>query len=213
MFIVENLAVNGGYLSADVAAGATSISVRAIGNLVAGTAYLWDKNNPVGETITISGIVGTALTIAAPGTVGAYTVGADAVITNVAGIPLGNVVEFDLTIPGRWCKIAYVKIVQYKAPVAPAGMDLSFFIAEKSGVDESNPRNLIYTVYSRNIDIAAGAGLQYGEALSPGIPYKDRDDPGEERTYALHCRLQNEGGGTVSDFGVVIKLADISEVV
>lgn len=217
MFIVENLAVNGAYLSADIAAGATSISVRAVGNLGAGNAYLWDKNNPVGEIVNITGIVGTTITIAAPGTVGSYTITADAVITNVAGIPLGNIVEFDIPIPGRWCKIAYVKIVQYQAPAAPpapaAGMDVSFFIAERSGVDESVPHNLIYTVYSRNINIAYGAGLQYGEALSPAIPYKDQDDPGEERTYALHCRLQNEGGGVISDFGVVIKLAEISEAV
>jgi len=209
MFIVENLAVNGAYISADIAAGATSISVRAIGNLVAGTAYLWDKSNPVGETVTITAIVGTTLTIAAPGAVGSYIVASDAVITNVAGIPLGNIVEFDMLIPGRWCKIAYVKIVQYQS----GAMDLSFDISERSGVDESVRRNLIYNIYRRNIDIAAAGGGQYGEALSPGIPYKDRDDPGEERTYALHCRLQNEGGGTISDFGVVIKLADISEVV
>jgi len=208
LFIVENLAVNGGYLSADAAAGATSLTVRAIGNITTGTAYLWDKNNPVGETVTISSISGTTLNLSA-GIAGSYTIAADAVITNTAGIPLGNVVEFSLPIPARWCKIAYVKIVQYQAGL----MDVSFDIAEKSGIDESVRRNLIYSIYRRNIDIAATGGGQYGEALSPGIPYFDRDDPGEERSYALHCRLQNEGGGSVSDFGISIKLAEISEVV
>jgi len=191
------LAVNGGYLSTDAAAGATSLTVRAIGNITTGTAYLWDKNNPVGETVTISSISGTTLTLSA-GITGSYTVAADAVITN-----------FSLPIPGRWCKIAYVKIVQYQ----PGAMDLSFDIAEKSSIDEGVRRNLIYTIYKRNIDIDATGGGQYGEALSKAIPYFDRDDPGEERTYALHCRLQNEAGGTVSDFGIVIKLAEIGEAV
>jgi len=209
MFIVENLAINGAYLSANIAAGATSIPVRAIGNLVAGNAYLWDKNNPVGETVNITAIVGITLTIAAPGTVGAYAITADAVITNTAGIPLGNIVEFSIPIPSRYCKVAYVKIVQYQS----GAMDISFDIAERSGVDESVRHNLIYSIYRRNIDIAAGGGGQYGEAVEPVIPYKDRDTPGEERSYALHCRLQNEAGGTISDFGIVVKLADISEAV
>jgi len=205
MYNVENLAVNGAYLSADVAAGATTLTVRAVGNLVAGNAYIWDKNNPLGETVVISGIVGTTVTFVA--VVGSYTVAEDAVITNTAGIPLGEIVEFDIAMPARWCKIAYVKIVQYQ----PGAMDVSFDISEKSGIDESVRHNLIYSTYRRNIDIAAAGGGQYGEALATYLPYKDQDVPGEERIYNLHCRLQNEGGGTVSDFGVVIRLAGISE--
>ena len=201
------MAVNGAYLSADVAAGATSITVRAIGNLAVGNAYLWDKNAPLGETVNITGITGTTLTVAA--ITGSYTIAADAVITNTAGIPLGNIVEFDLDIPGRWAKIAYVKIVQYQ----PGLMDISFDISERSGVDEGVRHNLIYSVYRRNIDIGAAGGGQYGEAPTTPIPYKDRDEREENPVWALHCRLQNEGGGTISDFGVVIKLADISEVV
>ncbi len=201
------MAVNGAYLSADVAIGATSIVVRAIGNLVTGTAYLWDKNTPAGETVTISSISGTTLTVLA--ITGSYTIAADAVITNTAGIPLGNIVEFDLNIPGRWAKIAYVKIVQYQ----PGAMDIGLDIFERSGVDESVRHNLIYSVYRRNIDIGATGGGQYGEAPTTPIPYKDRDAREENPVWALHCRLQNEAGGTVSDFGVVIKLADIAEVV
>lgn len=208
MFIVENLAVNGAYLSADAAAAATTLTVRAVGNLVAGAAYIWDKDTPIGETVTISSIVGTTVTLAA-GLTNSYTVLASAVITNTAGIPLGNIVEFSLRIPAKWCKISYVKIVQYQ----PGAMDISFDIFEKSGIDEGIRHNWIYNVYRRNIDIAAGAGGQYGEAVDRPIPYKDHDDPGEEKSYALHCRLQNEAGGTVSDFGVLIKLVDISEVV
>ena len=205
MFNVENLAINGAYLSADVAAGATTLTVKAVGKLVAGTAYIWDKDNPVGETVTISGIVGLTATIVA--IVGSYTIAADAVITNTAGIPIGNVVEFDVVVPSRWCKIAYVKIVQYQ----PGAMDISFDIFERSGIDESNRRNLIYSTYRRNIDIAAIGGGQYGEALGTYLPYKDQDDVDEERTYRIHCRIQNEAGGTASDFGVVIRCADISE--
>ena len=208
MFIVENLAVNGAYLSADVAAGATSITVRAIGNLVVGNAYLWDGNNPIGETVNITVITGTTLTIPV-GVVGDYTIAAHAVITNAAAIPLGNIVEFDLPITSPWVKVAYVKIVQYQ----PGAMDISFDIFEKSGIDEGVRRNLIYNVYRRNIDIAAAEGGQYGEAPTTPIPYKDRDPREEEGGYNLHCRIQNEAGGTVSDFGVVIKLAEIAEVV
>uniref|UniRef100_A0A6M3LYD7 Uncharacterized protein n=1 Tax=viral metagenome TaxID=1070528 RepID=A0A6M3LYD7_9ZZZZ len=208
MFIVENLAVNGAYLSADVAAGATSITVRAIGNLATGNAYLWDKDTPIGETVNITVITGTTLTIPL-GVVGNYTVSAAAVITNTAGIPLGNIVEFDLPITSPWVKLAYVKIVQYQ----PGAMDISFDIFEKSGIDESIRRNLIYNVYRRNIDIAATAGGQYGEAPTTPIPYKDRDPREEEGGYNLHCRIQNEAGGTISDFGIVIKLAETAEVV
>lgn len=204
MFIVENLAINGAYLSADAETGDTEITVRSIGNLATGTAYIWDKDTPAGETVTISGISGTTLTVSA--LTNSYSISAHAVITNVAGIPLGNIVEFDLPIPSKWCKIAYVKIVQYQA----GAMDLSFDISEKSGIDESIRRNLIYSIYRRNIDLTAAQGGQYGEAVDRPIPYKDRDG---DKSYSLHCRLQNEGGGTVSDFGVVIKLADIAEVV
>ena len=205
MYIVEDLAINGAYLSADVAAGATSITVRAIGNLATGNAYLWDHVNPVGETVNITSISGTTLTVAA--IVGSYTIAQDAVITNTAGIPLGNIVEFDVLIPSRWAKIAYIKIVQYQA----GAMDISFDVFEKSGVDESVRRNLIYSIYRRNIDADAEAGGHYGEAPTTPIPYKDRDAAEENPTWNLHCRLQNEAGGTVSDFGVSFKLADIVE--
>jgi len=208
VFIVENLAVNGAYLSADVAALATSITVRTIGNIVVGNAYLWDKDNPVGETVNITVVTGTILTIPA-GVVGSYTIAAHAVITNTAGIPLGNIVEFDLPITPKWAKIAYIKIVQYQA----GAMDISFDVFEKSGIDESIRHNLIYNVYRRNIDIAAVGGGQYGEAPTTPIPYVDRDAREEDGGYQLHCRIQNEAGGTISDFGVVIKLAEIAEVV
>lgn len=208
MFIVENLAVNGAYLSADADAGDTTLTVRAIGNLETGTAYLWDQDNPEGETVTISSITGTTLTLSS-GIVNSYTKDSKAVITNTSGIPLGNIVEFDIRIPGKWCKLVYVKIVQYEA----GAMDVSFDISEKSNVDEGIRRNWIHNVYRRNIDIEADGGGQYGEALSRPMPYKDKDEETENRVYNLHCRLQNEGGGTVSDFGVVVKLADIAEVV
>lgn len=207
MFIVENLAINGAYLSADAEAGDTEITVRNIGNLATGNAYIWDKDTPAGETVNITNISGTTLTISA--LMNAYSISKNAVITNTAGIPLGNIVEFDLPIMSKWVKLVYVKIVQYQ----PGAMDISFDIAEKSGIDESIRQNLIYNIYRRNIDLTAAQGGQYGEALDRPIPYRDRDEKDEESTYSLHCRLQNEGGGTISDFGVIIKLADIAEVV
>jgi len=207
MFIVENLAINGAYLSADAEAGDTEITVRSIGNLATGNAYIWDKDTPAGETVNITNISGTTLTVSA--LTNGYSISKSAVITNTAGIPLGNIVEFDLPIMSKWVKLVYVKIVQYQA----GKMDLSFDISEKSNIDESIRRNLIYNIYRRNIDLTAVQGGQYGEAVDRPIPYKDRDTVDEESTYALHCRLQNEADGTVSDFGVVIKLADIREVV
>uniref|UniRef100_A0A6M3MG54 Tail protein n=1 Tax=viral metagenome TaxID=1070528 RepID=A0A6M3MG54_9ZZZZ len=208
MYIVENLGINGTRLSADAAAAATTITVDTPGNLSAGAATIWDMDSPVGEAVTISGIVGSTVTLSA-GLGTAYTIMAQAHITMTAGIPATGVVkEFDLKINSLWTKICYIKIVQMN----PGAMNVTFDIFEKSEIDESIRRNLVYNVLKRNIEMTAVQGAQYGESLTDHpIPYKDRDAIDEERTYNLHCRLSNEPGGTPSDFEVSIKLADIGE--
>jgi len=208
MYIVENLGINGTRLSADAAAAATTITVDTPANLSAGAATIWDMDSPVGEAVTISGIVGSTVTLSA-GLGTAYTIAAQAHITMNAGIPVTGVVkEFDLKIKSRWTKICYIKIVQLN----PGAMDVTFDIFEKSGIDESIRTNLVYNVLRRNIEMTAVQGAQYGESLTDHpIPYKDRDAVDEERTYNLHCRLSNYPGGTASDFEVSIKLADIGE--
>jgi len=208
VYIVENLAINGTPLSADADAGDTTITVKTPGNLSAGAAYIWDKTTPAGETVTISTIVGSTITLSAVLT-NSYTILQEAVITNTSGQASGVIKEFDIPIKSSWAKIAYVKIVQLE----PGAMDIKFDIFEKSGIDESLRRNLLYNVYRRNIEMTAIQGGQYGESLMGGpIPYKDRDAQVEAHTRNLHCRLINEAGGTTSDFTVLIKLADIGEV-
>jgi hypothetical protein len=128
---------------------------------------------------------------------------------NGGNIPAnGTVVEFNLQIAGRWCKIAYVKIVQLTAGL----MEIDFDIVEdEETFDPGNRATFYLRKYRRTISQTIPQGGEYGEALSPMIPYKDREDPGEENRHDLHCRLTNKPGGTASDFAVVIGLADISE--
>lgn len=207
---MENLAINGSYLTADAETGDTTITVNTPGNLGAGAATIWDMDTPAGEAVTISGIVGSTVTLAA-GLVNDYSVGSGAVISMNAGIPAnGTVKEFDMDIKGRWCKICYIKIVQHQ----PGAMDVTFDVFEKSSIDEGIRHNMHFNVIRRNIELTAAQGGQYGESLVHNpIPFKDRDEVDGERTYQLHCRMSNEPGGTASDFTVLIKLADIGEVV
>ena len=120
----------------------------------------------------------------------------------------GAEVRFNLKIPGRWVKIANIKIVQLTA----GDMNIDFDIWETSDYNPATRADLYKRKLRRNIVQTAAQGGEYGEAILPAIPYKDRDTPGEERTYQLHCRLKNNTGGTASDFAVVITLADIGEI-
>lgn len=207
---MENLAINGTPLSEDAEIGDTTLTVLTPGNLSAGAATIWDMDSPVGEAVTITGIVGAVVTIAA-GLVAGYTVAAQAVISMNAGIPAdGTIKEFDIPIKSQWCKICYIKIVQHQ----PGAMDATFDVFEKSSIDEGVRHNLHFNVIRRNIELTAAQGGQYGESLTDHpIPYVDRDTVDEERTYALHCRMSNEPGGTASDFTVLIKIADMGEAV
>ena len=123
-------------------------------------------------------------------------------------IPLGEVVEFDLRVSSQWKKILYVNIVQINA----GAMDVSIGIWEKSNINEGTRLNLIYNKYSRDITLAADGGGTYGETLmGDPLPYKDRDSQGENPAPAVHVRLQNNAGGTASDFAVQLVVADMKE--
>lgn len=122
----------------------------------------------------------------------------------------GSAVNFDLVIVSRFCKIAFIKIVQLTA----GAVDIDFQIWESTAArgDPGNRANLYQQIITRHITLTPLQGGQYGESLAGDpMPYNDRDDVDEERTYRLHCRLDNFAGGTASDFAVSIKIADMGE--
>ena len=127
----------------------------------------------------------------------------------LAELGLGDRVEFDIPIKTRWCKIAQIKIVQQN--VGP--MKIAFEIWEETPIYEGNRLELHKNILRRNIELALGAmGGWYGESLVNNlIIYKDRAASGRE--YNLHCALVNELGGTASDFHVLLKIAEIGELV
>jgi len=119
----------------------------------------------------------------------------------------GGVATLDIPIPAKWVKIAYIKIVQLVAGI----MVIDFDIWESSTYNPGLRDTFYLRRLRRNISQTPAQGGEYGEALSPMVPYKDRDPIDEEKTYCLHCRLRNDLTGTASDFAVVITLADIGE--
>jgi hypothetical protein len=67
--------------------------------------------------------------------------------------------------------------------------------------------NLIRKPYSRLISIAAGG--EYSEILAGNpIHYQDLDVENEANTHNIHIRLENQPGGTASDFDVQIIVVD-----
>jgi len=136
-------------------------------------------------------------------------------------LALSERVEFDIPIKGRWCKLAQIKIVQQTA----GDMEISFEVWEQNPVFEGNRLEMHKNVLRRNIVLTAIQGGWYGESLVNNlILYKDRNTlvdeladppaPGESLKtlgYNLHCALVNEAGGTVSDFHVLLKIAEIGE--
>ena len=128
---------------------------------------------------------------------------------NDGDIAIGTTVEFDLKIPSKWKKIAYINITQLKT----GPMNISFQVWEKSSIDETIRANLIYNKIRRDIVMTAVQGGTYGESLMGNpIPYKDRNDSNENRDRSIHCRLLNDAGGTVSDFAVQLITADIGVI-
>jgi hypothetical protein len=93
-------------------------------------------------------------------------------------------------------------------------MDLDFQIWESTAArgDPGNRANAYQKILTRNITQTPAQGGEYGESLSGDpMPYYDRDDQDEEKTYRLHIRLDNFAGGTLSDFAVTVKIADPGE--
>jgi hypothetical protein len=128
----------------------------------------------------------------------------------IGNIAPGAAIDFDLVINSQHCKIVSINIVQLTDGV----MQILFSIWESTAARAAplNRANLYQQILMRNIDMAAGEGAQYGESLAGDpLPYKDRDAVDEERTYQLHCRLENLGGGIASDFTVSVKIADMGE--
>lgn len=123
----------------------------------------------------------------------------------------GSFLAFDLPIANLWSKIAYVKIVQ----LTNGPMEIDFDIVESDIFFDPVDRTTFFLrKYRRSISMGALEGAEYGEALSPAVPYKDRnavEGYDETRARALHCRLTNRLGGTDSDFDVSVTLADIGE--
>lgn len=126
---------------------------------------------------------------------------------NGGALAPGATVKVDMPISARWVKIAYVKLVQLTAGTMEVELDIWETDTYNAGVRTDFYKRR----FRRNINQTLAQGGEYGEAVSPMVPFKDRDDPGEERGYALHIRLKNGLAGTGSDFDLVITLADIGE--
>ena len=130
---------------------------------------------------------------------------------NSGNLAVGGVVNFDLPIKSRWCKIVSVKIVQLTA----GAMNVLLEVWESTAaqlVGGAARANLYQQPYTRKIAVTVAQGSQYGESLAGNpIPYYDRDPKDELNTYMIHCRLENDLAGTASDFAVSITVADVGE--
>jgi len=224
-YIVEKDYVGGTYLTRNAAAGATTLYVADTTYITAGVAPLgaatiYDDSVPI-DPVTGLRVNTEPINIISktpnegPGTLevsaltGSYTAQLSGNLYQT-GLAISDRVEFDIPILSRWCKIAQIKIVQQTA----GSMQISFEVWEETPIYEGNRIEMHKNVIRRNILLDATEGGWYGESLVNNlILYKDREDPGEEREYNLHCALVNEAGGTVSDFHVLFKIADIGELV
>lgn len=87
-------------------------------------------------------------------------------------LAIGERIEFDLPIKSRYCKIAYIKIVQLEA----GAMEASFEIWESTPILEGVRTELYKNILRRNITMADILGAHYGESLTGNpLPYKDRN--------------------------------------
>jgi len=221
-YIVEKDYVKGSYLTQDAAAGATTLNIADTSHftgtaLIPVAARIYDDTLGYNETtgfrqnseqIWINSVTATTLGLTA-GLSNSYT-GQLSGNLYQHDLALSERVEFDIPILSRWCKIAQIKIVQQIA----GAMQVSFEVWEEIPIYEGNRLEMHKNVIRRNIVLTAIQGGWYGESLVNNlILYKDREDPGEQREYNLHCALVNEAGGTVSDFHVLFKIADIGEAV
>lgn len=158
------------------------------------------------ESITPTSKTATTLVLPAPGLTRSYTAQLSGNIYQ-ADLAIGERVEFDIPIKSRWCKIAQIKIVQQTA----GAMEISFEVWEETPAFEGNRIEMHKNVIRRNIVLTAIQGGWYGESLVNNlILYKDRS---AGPPYYLHCALANETDGTISDFLVLFKIAEIGEVI
>ena len=131
------------------------------------------------------------------------------IIWTTAGID--GAVVFDLPINSRFCKIVYIGIVQLTAGV----MAMNFEVWESTAarVAPNTRANFYQKILNRRINQTLAQGGEYGESLSGDpMPYYDRDAVDGESTFMLHCRLENDvTDGTLSDFAVTVKIADMGE--
>jgi len=235
-YIVEKDYVKGTYLTRNAAVDATTLYVADTTYITAGMAPLgaatiYDDSVPIDpvtglrvNTEPINIISKTPAT--GPGTLivsaltGSYTAQISGNLYQTPGLAISDRVEFDIPILSRWCKIAQIKIVQQTA----GAMEITFEVWEATPIYEGNRIEMHKNVIRRNIELTAIQGGWYGESLVNNlILYKDREeplyDPDESQRipyhgpYNLHCALVNEAGGTVSDFHVLFKIAEIGEVV
>jgi hypothetical protein len=222
-YIVEKDYVGGTYLTRNAPVGATTLDVADTTYITVaplGAATIYDDSVPIdpvtGFRVNTEPInIVSKSTATGPGTLvisalsGSYTAQLSGNLYQT-GLAIGDRVEFDIPILSRWCKIAQIKIVQQTA----GPMDISFEVWEETPIYEGNRIEMHKNVIRRNITLTAIKGGWYGESLVNNlILYKDREDPGEEREYNLHCALVNEVDGTASDFHVLFKIAEIGELV
>jgi len=139
---------------------------------------------------------------------------------------IDGALRFDLPITSKFCKIVYIGIVQ----LSPGPMETNFEIWESTAARLAPDlrANFYQKILSRQITMTVDQGGEYGESLSGDpMPYFDRDSlpvsAGGDATLAarmidepgvhyLHCRIENDiTDGTLSDFAVTIKIADMGE--
>jgi len=231
-YIVEKDYVKGSYLTRNAAIGDRTLYVADTTHFTAGVAItIYDDSLPIDpvtglrvntESITPTSKTATNLALPAPGLTRSSTAQLSGNLYQ-ADLAIGERVEFDIPIKSRWCKIAQIKIVQQTM----GAMQISFEVWEQTPVYEGNRLEMHKNVIRRNIVLTDEQGGWYGESLVNNlILYKDRNtlvdelaDPpvsGESLKslgYNLHCALVNEAGGTISDFHVLFKIAEIGELV
>lgn len=219
MYITERLSVNN-VTGISVAGGTTTefdTDLAAVTGTYNGLEIEFTSGPCKGQQATILTYVQAGIPAAPIGEITlepadalSRTPGADNfIIWTATGIP-GDL-NFDLPLTSRFCKIVYIGIVQLTHGI----MDVNFEIWESTAARgvPFDRANFYQKILSRKIDMTADQGGEYGESLSGDpMPYFDRDAIDEESTYRLHCRIENDiTDGTLSDFAVTIKIADMGE--
>jgi len=225
-YIVEKDYVKGTYLTQNAAIGDKTLHVADTTHLTAGVPMtIYDDSLPIDDVTglrvsaeSFTPVSKTATTLVllplGAGLTRSYTAQINGNIYQpTATLALGERIEFDIPIKSRWCKIAQIKIVQQTTGT----MEISFEVWEETPIYEGNRIEMHKNVIRRNIILTDTQGGWYGESLVNNlILYRDGENPdagGASGQYNLHCALVNEADGTVSDFHVLFKIAEIGELV